>query len=179
MSINIGNTKIGKVFIGSTEIAKIYQGNILLFENDKSIPAYAYTKDSKVTYLLGSNSTSGFISIDGGIDTDELPTLTNISGTLGTSGSKIRCNNVAVDCLYNSTKTYSGVKIYVYKNDSDFVDTYIFVIEDSIVGSKCAWCATANSYSPTSVTSNSMTYNSRTFTRASSYDKKFTRKGFK
>lgn len=189
MGINIGNSKIGGVFIGASEIAKIYQGSTLIFENCKKIPAYGYTFGENYNqYLIGSNSTSGVL---GNVT---LCTLSTVSGKLGASGSTIKVTNSSYSSAgnnsltYNTTKTYNGVKLYVYKyqNTSSYFYEYwhVYVIEDAAVGSKCIeWVTAIDDYiNPTSVGSNSMTVNSSlettTFDRKSSIDTTFSRNGF-
>ena len=185
MSIYFGNTKIGKIFFGSTEIGKVYHGNTLVFENNKRLPLYGY--DSY--YILGSNSTSGIVV------GDTLDTISAITGTLGASGSKVRVSDSVEpdfndkDFTFYKSITYNNVKVYIY---AEFILSgrsarCLYVIEDARVGSKCCefLCNTGYPdnpnniyYSPSAVTSTSMTCRFGTFNRKASKDTNYTRKGY-
>ncbi len=184
MSVNFGNSKIGKIYVGSTEIAKVYHGSTLVFDNMKKIPAYGYSGGNGNVYLLGSNSTSGVII------RESLSTLKTISGTLGASGSSITVDGDAAAeagtvYTYESTKTYNGIKLYLYTHyvslGSHTIHLVQFVIEDAKVGSNCGQFSGDNDYgySPSEVTENSMNYYGWSYNRVSANDTNYTRIGYK
>lgn len=185
MSINIGNSKIGKIYAGSTEIAKVYHGSTLVWESGPSLKLYGMTYESGGStpfngYLIGSWSTSGiFIAGPFGVNSTNT-TITAISGTLGSNGSKISVQYGdelgASDVPYVRTYTVNNVKIYLYESSIGgvTVNSHICVMEKSKVGSAVLSSSTLGTGTvtgnPSSVTSTTCVCSGTTCTKDSSID---------
>ena len=141
MSIYFGSNKIGKIYVGGTSIGKVYHGSELVWQKGGGIQYYGYDG----CLLLATNNTSGFL-----VSGIALPIKT-ISGTLGSSGSKVTVTTLATEDFpaqdytmnYATTKTIGGKKVYVYISDSQnyllgLFSWWIYVLEGSKVGSKVA-----------------------------------------
>lgn len=170
MSIYKGSSKIGKVYKGSTKIGKVYKGNTLIYQSEPSLPLYAFTQNGQTynAYLIGLYSTSGlFASLP-------LPaTLKEITGTLGSSGSKVKIEVVEgqpIQNTYYKTVTLNNVKVYVYGTTSS---SSIFVLEKSVIGSYVlqSIMQPTNKTNPSSVTSTKLIWEGTTYNRNSSGDR--------
>lgn len=187
MAVYYGNKKIDRIYVGGTQIGKVYYGSTQVFDNSRTLPAYGYEN----RYLVGNNSTSGFIIYP------SLSTLSAISGTLGTSGSKVTITNSTIpdgndEYSYYKTITLNGVKVHLYAIIPANMHLFImqYVIEDAKIGSKCGQFQgytdypnnpTECLYYPASVGSNSFSYVSggTAWARVAANDTNYTRNGFK
>ena len=96
--------------------------------NSASLNMYGYTQTVMGDgYLLGSNSANGY-----GMALT-FPTITNISGTLGASGSKITANGTVY--TYSSKITDITPNLYVYLNSD--TGSYAYTLPSAAVNSKC------------------------------------------
>lgn len=174
MSINIGNSKIGKIYVGSTAIGKVYQGNTLIWESGPSLKLYgAYHSGSSTTvwsYVIGSWSTSGLVIRS----QSKSRKITSITGVLGTSGSKISASGggTTTDATFNKAITINGIKVYLYfkANSGGVIDDWLCVMEGSVVGSTVLVNYGAEPTKPTSVTSTTVTDAYVAYTKDSSTD---------
>ena len=102
--------------------------------------------------------------------------ITSISGTLGTSGSKISAkfsgSELGVDdAVYNNkTFTVNGIKVYLYRKSDAYIDNYVLVIEKSKVGSIALSTFINSVTNPTSVTTTTATGGGITYTKDASGD---------
>ena len=174
MSINIGNSKIGKIYVGSTAIGKVYKGSELMWESGPSLKLYGttfnYAGNQINGYLIGSWSTSGVLMPSRGT-----LSITSISGTLGASGSKISGKYSSsdlgfVDAVYNKTFTVNGIKVYLYYKYASLLDDYALVMEKSKVGSIALDAFINLVTNPTSVTTTTAVGGGITYTKDSSGD---------
>ena len=169
MTSYVGNNKIDKIFAGNVEIGKVYLGNELIYQSGPSLMLYGMTfpfyGETEDAYLIGEWSTNGIIVWP------MLCTITNITGTLGESGSTIsyKLTEQASTSTqsYNSTIEVAGVKIYKYINSNDLVAA--LVLEKSVVGSTFIASVGGGGY-PTSVTSTTVIGGGYTYTKDSSLD---------
>ncbi len=148
MPVYFGSDKIDKISVGNTSIGKVYKGGELVYQRTKGLRFYvaSYNESTFKNYiyydifgLLGSWSTSGYVVSctykrkyipDGNIFTDSKIYL--ISGTLGTSGSKVGSSSSS-HATYIKTLNINGLTCYVYHGDSGIGDPIIFVMPDSVV----------------------------------------------
>lgn len=176
MSINIGNSKIGKIYVGSTAIGKVYKGSELMWESGPSLKLYGasynWNGNTAYTYVAGSWSTSGLImkSVAGS-------EIASITGTLGSSGSKITVNITSgentwiYNATYSKTNTVNGIKVYLYSDNDSYFTHYFSVMEGSKVGSYALWTMLQGEpVKPSSATSTTLVANGTTYTRDSSRD---------
>ena len=144
MPIYKGNHKIDKINAGNKSISKIYKGSELLYQKTKGLKLYVadYNESTfknyiyySVTGLLGSWSTSGYVVTcdyknkyipDGKISPETK--IYMMSGTLGTSGSK-----VGSAATYRQTLNINGLTCYIYYAGSTVGSPIMFVLPDSVV----------------------------------------------
>lgn len=180
MPIYFGNHKIDKISVGNKSIGKVYKGGELLYQKTKGLKFYVaiYNESTfksfiyyDISGLLGSWSTSGYVVSctykrkyipDGNIFTDSK--IYMISGTLGTSGSKVGSNSSS-HAAYRQTLNINGLTCYIYHGDSGIGDPIMFVLPDSVVNnytinnSDTNVSANGNLFvHPSAVTNNSFTY---------------------
>lgn len=174
MPIYIGNKRIKDIYFGSTKIGKVYKGSTLVYESGPSLKLYGttfnYAGNQLNGYLIGSWSTSGVLMPSRGT-----MAITSISGTLGTSGSKISAkysdSELGVnDAVYNKTFTVNGIKVYLYYKSGSLLDDYALVIEKSKVGSIALDTFINSVTNPTSVTTTTATGGGITYTKNASGD---------
>ena len=130
MSINIGNSKIGKIYVGSTAIGKVYKGSELMWESGLRLYAYKTTTESLTNLVLnvggiGSNYPIISLYFSNNISPSvEYGKFTAISSTLGSSGSKITIDSNQY--TYKNSINVNGTTIYIYvhKISTQFIDTY-------------------------------------------------------
>lgn len=183
MSINIGNSKIGKIYVGSTAIGKVYKGSELMWESGPSLKLYGMSYESGGNivhgYLIGSWSTSAVYLAGTFGSAGTNATITSISGTLGVNGSKINIQvgeTGGVDIPYVRTYTTNGVKIYLYETSVGgfTMNDHVCVMEKSKVGSTALWATTFGTGTvtgnPSSVTSTTCVCAGTTCNRDSSTD---------
>ena len=135
MSITANNKIIGDVYFSSTKIGEIYKGNTLIYESiqDTSTPipmyAYRHTNSNANVYVIGSQNTSGLLVLPTSYGITKIKTIT---GTLGTSGSKITIKDISVTFTYSQTFNFNGINLCSY--------TYsyytVFVRSDSSINSQ-------------------------------------------
>lgn len=171
MSINIGNSKIGKIYVGSTAIGKVYKGSELMWKSGPSLKLYGATWSSGSTvwcYVIGSWSTSGLVIRS----QSKSWKITSISGVLGSSGSKISASGggTVTDAIFNKTFTINNIKVYLYFKENGSVDDWLCVMEGSAVGSTVLVNWGSEPLKPTSVTSTTVTDAYVTYTKDSSTD---------
>lgn len=180
MTVFKGSQKEGKVYKGGTKIGKIYKGSQLVYQSQKQLRLYSYDG----VYAIGGQTTSNLLC-----DRIANTTITNISGTLGTSNSSVSINNANYPNFIN-TITTNGIKIHIYRYTiNSFNGAYVmgYVMENSKVGD-CALCFSLINYNtrnsgqfPTSINNTSLTYiainSSYTNSRTSSNDKTWTING--
>lgn len=148
MPIYFGSNKIDKISVGNTSIGKVYKGGELVYQKTKGLRFYvaSYNESTFKNYiyydiagLLGSWSTSGYVVSctykqkyisDGSVFPEAKIYL--ISGTLGTSGSKVGSSSSS-HAAYIKTLNINGLTCYVYHGDSGIGDPIIFVMPDSVV----------------------------------------------
>lgn len=182
MSIYFGNNKIGKIYVGGTSIGKVYKGSELVWQKDTNpklyVANYSEWTSGKYTYysvegLLGSWSTAGYVmscnykekyNPSGNVYQDSKIYL--ISGTLGSSGSKVGSGGSGHANLKDSI-IVNGKRFYIYQGDGGVGSPIIYIQEGSVVNNY-----TMNAFDglynpdltypvhPTSVTSTSYTYTS-------------------
>lgn len=176
MSINIGNSKIGKIYVGSTAIGKVYKGNELMWESGPSLKLYGssynWSGNTAYSYVAGSWSTSGLV-----MKTVANAKITAVTGTLGANGSSIRVEIVYGDytfvynATYNKTNTVNGINLYLYIDNSSYFTTYFSVMEGSKVGSTVLWTSLGGEpVKPSSATSTTLVAGGATYTRDTSRD---------
>lgn len=144
MPIYFGNHKIDKISVENKSIGKVYKGGELLYQKTKGLKLYVATYNENtyrnyiyysVTGLLGSWSTSGYVVScaykskyipDGKISPETK--IYMMSGTLGTSGSK-----VGSAATYRQTLNINGLTCYIYYAGSTVGSPIMFVLPDSVV----------------------------------------------
>lgn len=110
MSINIGNSKIGKIYVGSTAIGKVYKGSELMWES--GLRLYAYKYDDDLYLNVGGIGTSYPAMVLLSQNSVTYSKFTAISGTLGSSNSKITIDNEQY--TYKNSVNVNGTTIYIY-----------------------------------------------------------------
>ena len=121
MSINIGNSKIGKIYVGSTAIGKVYKGSELVWES--GLRLYGY-KDDELLLNIGGIGTSYPVIYFYSQTSFTYSKFTAISGTLGASGSKITIDGDQY--TYKNSVNVNGttIYIYVYSDSSSWLTIY-------------------------------------------------------
>lgn len=190
MPIYIGGNKIKDIYLGSTKIGKVYKGSTLVYESGLNCYAYRYvsgSSSSEMVLIIGGIGTGyPYISI---ASTSSVQTkyttgkITSITGTLGSSNSKIKTTyfpNNDYEYSYVDQITVNGHIIYIYgKVLSEIVSSraQIWVLKGSTVNSQVLLAtkqltALDTINYPYSANSNSMkeTSGGNTFERLSSAD---------
>ena len=127
---------------------------------------WTYTMAGKQidVYVVGENSLDGYVA------STELKKITAISGSVGTSGSKITVEGWSA-VSYQSSVLYNGISLHIYFT--------LGVLSNATVGKKALTSASTVMSTPTSISSSQMKFVDvlgveRTCTRKSSIDTTFT-----
>lgn len=174
-----GSQKEGTIYKGGTKIGKVYKGDTLVYKSQKNLVLYAFGNAS--LYLIGSYDVNGIIALLPGFET-----ITDINGTLGQSGSIVYCQSgdmQSVVTYYAQTIVVANVRIYSYENSGQGLAwKYIYVLENSHVGSPCISRMNQATERPDVITSSNITYKSSgmgnsSANRTSQYDRVWTING--
>lgn len=182
MPIYYGNKEVKGIYYGSTEIKSVYYGGTKVYSSGIPVSRYGYSADGTALsfFVFGQLNTQSLIcNVLGGDDTLLTGTIISITGTLGTSGSKISVANFSsID--YYAKKTYNGVTLYIYRVLSDGLYYYFYVFPDSTVGSYVCISyfaqPTINSITEQTIKVNVLT-NTYTGTRDTTYHRYWTKDG--
>lgn len=143
MSLTANNKTIGEVYFSSTKIGEIYKGNTLIYESvqDTStpIPMYAYKNGYANAYIIGSQNTNGLLVYEGSCIRTKIKTIT---GTLGTSGSKITVKDLGsqITFTYSQTFNFNGINLCLYIYNYNTIYYPVFVRSDSSINSQVLRC---------------------------------------
>lgn len=132
MPIYKGSTKLGTVYHGGTKIGKVYKGPTLVCSSGtKTLPIYSIGINMFNRYCLSleypyPNKTIK-THFSGAADlTEILYTITNINGTLGTSGSSITVTGVSGNLSFSNQSIIDvGLPFYVYKSSDSIYNLQV------------------------------------------------------
>ena len=144
MPIYKGSAKIGTVYRGGTKIGLVYKGSTLVYSGAKNIPIY-YSGDfsSSKFYSFGYPTADSTLVVQGGDNLSNiLPSIENITGNIGTSGSTItlKYSGGTQSATFQTSFTDSyGNLFYRYAYDTFGLELYAFVspkvnIGDNAIG---------------------------------------------
>ena len=173
MPIYKGSTLIKDLRIGNTQIKKVYKGSTLIYS--AGVPVWRFTHSNGTQFLIGEYSTNGY-GANTPIDVTDPPNpaITNISGTLGASGSTIKVGD-DYTYTYNGVKTFSGVTVYQYTFTPYLsVPLACYVLANSSVGTHVVYGFILDIQN---VTSTTIKVGNTTYNRDSTYEKRFTLSG--
>lgn len=137
MTIYKGNNKIKTIHKNNVTFKEIYKGNQRVYQSLNGLKIYNYRTyyDNYwyYGYVINEISANSLVAVGVGSATDAFVTITNITGTIGVSNSRITANKVTYD--YVNTKTVNNIKIYLYSHSEAYLYSLILVLENSKIGS--------------------------------------------
>ena len=171
MPIHNGSQKISNIYLGGTKIKEVYNGSTLVYTSGIPMFGYKYTSGGNTAYLfmIGGMSASYYL-VYAGSSTKPLYTITEITGNIGASGSKIKQGSTTY--TYNRVLTVNGIKLYCYSKTTSGLTTEIGVLKNAVVGGKCI--GGLQFEKPTSANSSQVKWGNYTYSRYSSIDFLFT-----
>lgn len=139
MPIYKGNQKIATLSVGGGKISKVYKGSTLVYSGAKNIPIY-YIGDFSggKFYSFGyPTANSTLVVQSSSIVLEILPSIENITGNIGTSGSTItlKYSDQTQSATFQTSFTDSyGNLFYRYAFNNFGLELYAFVSPKDNIG---------------------------------------------
>lgn len=132
MPIHKGSTKLGTIYHGGTKIEKVYKGATLVCSSGtKTLPIYSiginrFNKHClSLEYPYPNKTIKVQFSAPADL-TEILYTITNINGTLGTSGSSITVTGVSGNLSFSGESIIDvGLPFYVYTSSDSLYNLQV------------------------------------------------------
>ena len=132
MPIYKGSTKLGTIYHGSTKIENGYKGSTLVYSSGtKTLPIYSIgiNRFNRYCFSLEYPYPNKTIKVyfSGATDVKEfIYTITNINGTLGTSGSSITVTRVSGNLSFSNKSIMDvGLPFYVYTSSDSLYNLQV------------------------------------------------------